>query len=249
MTTRRSASGSPDGRPASVSGRDRHPGVRVAGDHLADELVERDRLARGCAAPDSSSRARASRSSTSRSSRSTSTSTSSMSAAQSAAGPSRCADLELHPQRRERRAQLVRGVADEGALPAGRRVDAVEHRVQRHGQPVDLVLRRGHRQPLLGQPGRGDVGGAVAQRRDRAQRQRDDAVGSERHQQHRERAADQGGPGEDAQAVVDAADVGRRPGRSGCRACGRAPADRPSDVELVDRRAGRRRGRPRAGRA
>ena len=45
------------------------------------------------------------------------------------------------------------------------------------GQAVDLVLRAGHRQPLLGQPGRGDVRGAVPQRGDRAQRQRDHAVG------------------------------------------------------------------------
>ncbi len=103
----------------------------------------------------------------------------------------------------------MRGVADEGALPGGRGGDAIEHQVQRLGQSVDLVLGVGHRQPLVGQPGRGDLLGAVAQRGDRAQRLPDHPVRQQRHHEDGQRPTDQRGEPHDVQRLVDAGGIGR----------------------------------------
>ena len=51
-------------------------------------------------------------------------------------------ELELGPERRERRAQLVARVGDEAALSREPLLEAVEHVVQRLAETVDLVPRR-----------------------------------------------------------------------------------------------------------
>ena len=51
------------------------------------------------------------------------------------------ADVELGAHRRQRRAQLVRGVGDQPALLLDAALDAVEHRVERGGEVRDLVAR------------------------------------------------------------------------------------------------------------
>jgi hypothetical protein len=56
-------------------------------------------------------------------------------------------DLELGACAGQRRAQLVRGVRDERALPGAGRVQPGQHVVERLGEPADLVLRGRHRQP------------------------------------------------------------------------------------------------------
>ena len=64
--------------------------------------------------------------------------------------------LQLGPQDRQRRAQLVAGVGDEGALVLQRLAEALEHLVQRRAEPSDLVVGRRHRQALVGLGG-GDL--------------------------------------------------------------------------------------------
>ncbi len=77
--------------------------------------------------------------------------------------------VDLGPHHRQRRAQLVRGVGDEPPLAVERRVQPVQHRVERVGQllaprrparPADPLVQRLVRQPARG---RGDLA-------DRAQR-------------------------------------------------------------------------------
>ena len=48
-------------------------------------------------------------------------------------------ELELAPENRERRAQLMAGVVDERALARERRLDALQHVVERSAQLSDLV--------------------------------------------------------------------------------------------------------------
>ena len=60
-------------------------------------------------------------------------------------GPEPLRDLELDPQRRERRAQLVCCVTDERSLPLRSRIDAVEHLVEGDRQSMYLVLCSGTR--------------------------------------------------------------------------------------------------------
>jgi len=48
--------------------------------------------------------------------------------------------LELAPQDRQWRAELVAGVVDEGALPGQRRLDPLQHGVERAPQVGDLVV-------------------------------------------------------------------------------------------------------------
>ena len=54
------------------------------------------------------------------------------------------ADVELGAHRGQRRAQLVRRVGDQPVLLLDAALEAVEHRVQRHGEVADLVLRARH---------------------------------------------------------------------------------------------------------
>ena len=60
-----------------------------------------------------------------------------------AATPQR--QVDLGPENRERGAQLVARVGHEGALPRERRLEPVEHLVERLPQPRQLVSRLGHR--------------------------------------------------------------------------------------------------------
>ena len=53
------------------------------------------------------------------------------------------------PVDRQRRAQLVRGVGDEPPLPVERAVEPLEHRVERVGELLDLVVGAGQRDPLV----------------------------------------------------------------------------------------------------
>ena len=62
--------------------------------------------------------------------------------------------LELRPQERERRPQLVPGVRDELPLALERRLQAAEHRVQGRGEPLQLVTGPRHGKPPAGSLGR-----------------------------------------------------------------------------------------------
>ena len=73
-----------------------------------------------------------------------------MSASAAGSGPWRATYGGVAAQRGERRAQLVRGVADEPLLGLARALERREHRVQGLGQLADLVARRRHRQALGG---------------------------------------------------------------------------------------------------
>ena len=57
--------------------------------------------------------------------------------------------LELPQQRRQRRAQLVRGIARESLLPLEFLVQPVEQPVERPRQKIQLVARSRNRQPLI----------------------------------------------------------------------------------------------------
>ena len=65
--------------------------------------------------------------------------------------------LQLGPQDRQRRSQLVAGVGDEGALVLQRLAEPLEHLVQGRPEARDLVVGRRHRQALVGLGGR-DLG-------------------------------------------------------------------------------------------
>jgi hypothetical protein len=88
-------------------------------------------------------------------------------------------DLELGAHRRQRAAQLVRRVGDEGPLRAPGRRHAVEHLVERRRQRRDLVAGRRYRQPLVRRRPV-DPRGAAAQFLDRGQRRADDPPGDHR---------------------------------------------------------------------
>ena len=143
--------------------------------------------------------------------------------------------LEVGAQRGERRAQLVRGVGHEPALGALRVVERLEHRVERRGQPRQLVLalrldaarevaRAGHVLGRLGQLGhrpdgvaRGVAGEEGGERDDgdRAER-RGRGGGSRARRRPRSAAARAAPPGS-----------GPGPLRSGrARACRRPPRRR-----------------------
>ncbi len=77
-------------------------------------------------------------------------------------------ELQLGPERRERRAQLVAGVRDETTLALETRVEPAEHRVERLAETSDLVLRRRQREPSA-RRGRGDLRGTAPHRVDRTQ--------------------------------------------------------------------------------
>ncbi len=98
--------------------------------------------------------------------------------------------LELGPQDRQRRPQLVAGVGDEGALVLQRLAEPFQHLVQRRPQASDLVAGRRHRQALVGL-GAGDLRRPRPHRLDRVQRRGGDPVGGERGEDQRHRAAEQ----------------------------------------------------------
>ena len=77
--------------------------------------------------------------------------------------------LELGLVQRERRAQLVARVVDEGALALQGGLEPGEHLVQGLAEPAELVVGLRQRQALIGL-GRRDLRGAAAHRLDRAQR-------------------------------------------------------------------------------
>ena len=58
------------------------------------------------------------------------------------------AHVELRAHHGERRAEVVRGVGDQALLLRDAVLQAVEHRVERHGQMGELVGAAGHRDPL-----------------------------------------------------------------------------------------------------
>ena len=108
------------------------------------------------------------------------------SAARSSSGERPCGQgqLELGAEDRQRRAQLVAGVGDEGALVLQRVAEPVEHLVQRLPEPRDLVAGGGDRQALVRRGGR-DLRGPRAHRLDRAQRRGGDPVAGDRGEEQR----------------------------------------------------------------
>ncbi len=102
----------------------------------------------------------------------------------------RLRDLELGPDRRQRAAQLVRRVRDEGALPGATGRQPVQHVVQGLGQPGHLVAGRRHRQPC---PGAclGDVADTSTQRGDRLQCRADQEPAGHREASDEQRHPDQ----------------------------------------------------------
>ena len=134
--------------------------------------------------------------------------------------------VEVGAQRGQRGAQLVAGVGDQLALPVARRGERGEHRVERRGQPGDLVvaLDRDRVQPL----GAGDVLGRGGEPAHRAQAVAGDAPAGQRGGDHAGEAEEAG-----------------RPGRAG-RASGRWA---PATGRARGRCRGRRRARPPSGSA
>src|SRR5205807_349146 len=63
-------------------------------------------------------------------------------------------EVELGAKQRERRPQLVPGLGDEAALALERGLEPSEHLVERLAEPLELVPRARHRQPLSGAVGR-----------------------------------------------------------------------------------------------
>jgi hypothetical protein len=98
--------------------------------------------------------------------------------------------LELGPEHRQRRAQLVAGVSGESALALEAGLQPREHLVDRRSEAVELVAAATERQPLVQAVG-ADRSCAPAHRLDRAQRGCRQAVAGERGEQQRTRAADE----------------------------------------------------------
>ena len=112
---------------------------------------------------------------------------------------------EVAAQGGQRRAQLVRGVADEALLGRAGALERGEHRVERLRQRADLVAHLGIRQPARGVAGALDLARARRQAAQRAQRAPGEDGGERRGQQ---RGDDRGEQHEAARA---------------CRACPRSP--------------------------
>ena len=91
-------------------------------------------------------------------------------------------------EQRERRSQLVARLGDEAPLTLERRLEPVEHRVQRLAEPRDLVVARGGSGSR--RPGSAaEIAAASAPHRlDRAQRGRRQHVAEQRRQHERDRA-------------------------------------------------------------
>ena len=99
-------------------------------------------------------------------------------------------ELELGAVQGERGAELVARVVDEPALALDRRLEALEHLVQRRPEASELVIGWRHREPLARIAGR-DLGGPAAHPFDRVQGGSGSPVPRERRQEERDRAADQ----------------------------------------------------------
>ena len=115
--------------------------------------------------------------------------------------------LEVGAQRRERRAQLVRRVGDELALGALRVVERLEHRVERRGQPRELVVAL--RLDAARQVARaGDVLGGLGQLGDRSH----GVAGGEAAEERRQRdAAEREQPEAEPQPRERRVDLAHRP--------------------------------------
>jgi hypothetical protein len=98
--------------------------------------------------------------------------------------------LELRAEQRQRCAELVPRVGDELALALESRLEPGQHLVQRLTEPLELVARLGHRQPLARRLGR-DRGGAATHRLDRAKREPGEHVAGHRGEHERDRPGDQ----------------------------------------------------------
>jgi hypothetical protein len=94
----------------------------------------------------------------------------------------------------------VGGVRDEGPLTSAGRVETVQHAVEGDRQPVDLVVRVGHRQPV-GPGAAGDLLRAGPQRLDRAQGRADHPPGDQRQQRHQRREREQQRGAQQVQAL------------------------------------------------
>jgi len=105
-----------------------------------------------------------------------------------AAGPQ--GQLELGLEDRQRGAQLVAGVAHEGALAFEGCLEAAEHGVEGLAQPGDLVVGDAHRQPPA-EVRVADPNSSPAHRLYRPERRGGHAVAGQRGQQQGHRAADQ----------------------------------------------------------
>ena len=161
-------------------------------------------------------------------------------------------ELELGAQERERRPELVARVGDEAALVLERRLEPLEHVVQRLGEPRDLVLRRWHGQPAA--RGRGGDGARLAPHLfDRAQGRAGEHVPGERREQECERRADEQLPPQALERLladverarqhqrvllVRAADRDREQAPASARARARRPSRAPSAAERTARELG-----------
>ena len=157
--------------------------------------------------PSSPARASTRRSSTSPDSRCTS---GSRPAGRPPVSPTRAATSSWVRMRRERAAQLVGGVGDEGALLGLGRGEPVEHPVEGLGQGGHLVPGGRHGQALVVRRALADPLRAVAQGLDRPQRRADHAPGDHAEGGQEEREEDQQ---ERAQHAPAGLEVGRRDGR------------------------------------
>ena len=101
--------------------------------------------------------------------------------------------LELRPQERQRRAQLVARARHEAALALGRALEPVEHLVQRVAELSELVTALRHGKPAAASQPR-DLRGLRAHRAHRPQRRGRDPVGRERGQQRERSGARSGAP-------------------------------------------------------
>ena len=123
------------------------------------------------------------------------------------AGPRLVQHVGCHPDRRERGAQLVTDIRHEALLHPGEVLELADlglkrlgHRVERRGQPGDLVLAA-HRHPLLEPAG----GEALSGLRRQPHRQHDlpgDQPRDEDQQQHQEHAGGGRGPADEGERLL-----------------------------------------------
>ena len=145
-------------------------------------------------------------------------------------------------QRGQRRAQLVRGVADEAVLGFAGPLERGEHRVERVRELAHLVVDRRLREPLRGVAGARDRPRAAGQPRQRPQR----AAGEQRRQRGREHRGDQRAQGDQrpgaVQRVLDPGQVGGHDHRAARgRALPELPERRGVDAQRVGPEPRRRR--------
>src|SRR5204862_6484552 len=93
-------------------------------------------------------------------------------------------ELELGPQERQRRPELVTGVGDEVAFSLEALLEPPPHLVQRRAEPLELVPCLRHRQPFAGGLRR-DLRRAATDRLHRPEREPGEEVADERREQER----------------------------------------------------------------